>query len=139
MLQAMNTGHEGSLTTAHANSPREAISRLEVMVLMAGMELPMSVVREQIASSIDLIVHQRRYPCGTRKVSQITEVTGIESGTIQLQDIFRFNVRTHKAENGRVDGEFAATGAFPEFIEELSARGVSIDLGIFRNKGDSDT
>ena len=132
MLQAMNTGHEGSLTTAHANSPRDAISRIEVMVLMAGMELPMAVVREQIASAVDLIVHQRRYPCGSRKVSHITEVTGIEGGTIQLQEIFQYRVRTFSGADGRVAGEFQATGAIPEFYEELAQRGVAVDLGIFR-------
>jgi pilus assembly protein CpaF len=132
MLQAMNTGHEGSLTTAHANSPRDAISRVEVMVLMAGMDLPMAVVREQIASAVDIIVHQRRFPCGSRKVTHITEVTGIESGTIQLQDIFHFKVRTHHGPDGRVVGSFEATGAIPEFMEELADRGVKIDLSIFR-------
>ncbi|QDH71937.1 FHA domain-containing protein [Lysobacter alkalisoli] len=132
MLQAMNTGHEGSLTTAHANSPRDAISRIEVMVLMAGMELPMAVVREQIASAVDMIVHQRRFPCGSRKVTHITEVTGIESGTIQLQDIFHFRVRSHHGPDGKVMGTFEATGAIPEFMEELADRGVKIDLSIFR-------
>lgn len=134
MLQAMNTGHEGSLTTAHANSPRDAISRIEVMVLMAGMELPMTVVREQIASAIDLIVHQRRYPCGSRKVSHITEITGIETGTVQLQDIFTYRVRTFSGADGKVAGSFAATGAIPEFYEELAQRGVSVDLSIFRKE-----
>lgn len=132
MLQAMNTGHEGSLTTAHANSPRDAISRVEVMVLMAGMDLPMAVVREQIASAVDLIVHQKRFPCGSRKVSHITEVTGIESGTIQLQDIFSYRVRTHAGADGKVVGNFVSTGAIPEFMEELADRGVAIDLSIFR-------
>ncbi len=136
MLQAMNTGHEGSLTTAHANTPRDAISRIEVMVLMAGMDLPMAVVREQISSAVDLIVHQRRYPCGSRKVSHVTEVTGIESGTIQLQDIFNFKVTTFNGTDGKVEGDFVATGAIPEFMEELADRGVSIDLGIFRKPGE---
>ena len=135
MLQAMNTGHEGSLTTAHANNPRETLSRLEVMVMMAGMELPMTVVREQIASAVDLIVHQKRYPCGSRKVSHITEVTGIESGTIQLQDIFLFQPRSYHGRDGKVVGEFRATGAVPEFYESLSERGVNVDLSIFRNGG----
>ncbi|MET3009548.1 ATPase, T2SS/T4P/T4SS family [Stenotrophomonas koreensis] len=133
MLQAMNTGHEGSLTTAHANSPREAISRIEVMVMMAGMELPMSVVREQIASAVDLIVHQKRFPCGSRKVAHISEITGMESGTIQLQDIFAFQTRASAGPDGKVVGEFRATGAVPEFYEELANRGVAVDLGIFRN------
>ncbi|HEY4531206.1 MAG TPA: ATPase, T2SS/T4P/T4SS family [Luteimonas sp.] len=136
MLQAMNTGHEGSLTTAHANSPRDAISRIEVMVLMAGMDLPMAVVREQIASAVDLIVHQRRFPCGSRKVTHITEVTGIESGMIQLQDIFTYNVRSHHGPDGKVVGNFGATGSIPEFMEELADRGVPIDLSIFRKDGD---
>ncbi|MGQ4660758.1 ATPase, T2SS/T4P/T4SS family [Lysobacter sp. F6437] len=134
MLQAMNTGHEGSLTTAHANSPRDAISRIEVMVLMAGMELPMAVVREQLASAVDMIVHQRRFPCGSRKVTHITELTGIESGTIQLQDIFTYKVRSHSGPDGKVVGEFGATGAIPEFMEELADRGVAIDLSIFRKQ-----
>ena len=133
MLQAMNTGHEGSLTTAHANSPREAISRIEVMVMMAGMELPMSVVREQIASAVDLIVHQKRFPCGSRKVAHISEITGMESGTIQLQDIFAFQTRASAGPDGKVVGEFRATDAVPEFYEELANRGVAVDLGIFRN------
>lgn len=132
MLQAMNTGHEGSLTTAHANSPRDAISRIEVMVLMAGMDFPMAVVREQICSAIDLIVHQKRFPCGTRKVSHISEITGLESGTIQLQDIYSYEVRTYSGPNGKVAGDFTATGAIPEFVEELANRGVEIDLSMFR-------
>jgi len=135
MLQAMNTGHEGSLTTAHANNPREALSRLEVMVMMAGMELPMTVVREQIASAVDLIVHQKRFPCGSRKVSHITELTGVESGTIQLQDVFLFRPRQVAGRDGKVVGDFVATGAVPEFYEELAERGVSVDLDIFRNGG----
>ncbi|MBD7923249.1 ATPase, T2SS/T4P/T4SS family [Xanthomonas bonasiae] len=135
MLQAMNTGHEGSLTTAHANNPRETLSRLEVMVMMAGMELPMTVVREQIASAVNLIVHQRRYPCGSRKVSHITEITGIESGTIQMQDLFLFKPTTYHGPDGKVAGNFVATGAVPEFYEELAERGVSVDLDIFRSQG----
>ncbi len=138
MLQAMNTGHEGSLTTAHANNPRETLSRLEVMVMMAGMDLPMTVVREQIASAVNLIVHQRRYPCGSRKVSHITEITGIESGTIQMQDIFLFKPTTYHGPDGKVAGRFIATGAVPEFYEGLAERGVAVDLGIFRNRGSLD-
>nr|WP_244962512.1 ATPase, T2SS/T4P/T4SS family [Oleiagrimonas soli] len=137
MLQAMNTGHEGSLTTAHANSPRDALSRLEVMVLMSSMDLPVSVVREQIASAADLIVHQRRFPCGSRKVTCICEITGIESGTIQTQDIFRFEARDQGGPNGRVRGQFLATGAVPEFYEELANRGVPVDLSIFKPQGDT--
>jgi pilus assembly protein CpaF len=105
MLQAMNTGHDGSLTTAHANSPRDAISRLEVMVLMAGMELPVSAIREQVASAVDIIIQQTRYPCGARKVNKITEVTGIEAGTVQLQDIFVFRQEGLDT-NGKVVGNW---------------------------------
>ncbi|WP_201314004.1 ATPase, T2SS/T4P/T4SS family [Dyella sp. EPa41] len=136
MLQAMNTGHEGSLTTAHANSPRDALSRLEVMVMMSGMDLPMVVVREQIASAIDLIIHQRRFPCGSRKITHVCEITGIESGTIQTQDLFVFRPRDQGGPGGKVRGQFAATGSVPEFYEELAARGVSVDLGIFRPNGE---
>jgi len=132
MLQAMNTGHEGSLTTAHANSPRDALSRLEVMVMMSGMDLPMVVVREQIASAVDLIIHQRRFPCGSRKVTHISEITGIESGTIQTQDLFVFRARDQGGSGGRVRGQFNATGAVPEFYEELADRGVPVDLSIFK-------
>ncbi len=132
MLQAMNTGHEGSLTTAHANSPRDALSRLEVMVMMAGMDLPMMVVREQISSAIDLIIHQRRFPCGSRKITHICEITGIESGTIQTQDLFVFRARDQGGPGGKVRGQFSATGAVPEFYEELAERGVPVDLSIFR-------
>lgn len=133
MLQAMNTGHEGSLTTAHANSPRDALSRLEIMVLMSGMELPMAVVRDQIASALDLIVHQRRFPCGSRKITHISEITGVESGVIQTQDLFAFRSRDQGGEGGRVRGSFVATGAVPEFYEELAGRGVSVNLSIFQS------
>jgi pilus assembly protein CpaF len=136
MLQAMNTGHEGSLTTAHANSPRDALSRLEVMVLMSSVDLPMVVVREQIQSALDLIIHQRRFPCGSRKVTHICEITGIESGTIQTQDIFTFKAKDQGGPGGKVRGEFSATGAVPEFYEELAERGVDVDLSIFHTRAD---
>jgi pilus assembly protein CpaF len=123
MLQAMNTGHDGSLTTAHANSPRDMLSRLEVMVLMAGMDLPVMAIREQIASAIDLIVQQTRFKCGSRKITAITEVSGVESGKIQLQDIFVFEREGYTAE-GKVKGRYVATGAVPEFLEELREAGV---------------
>lgn len=131
MLQAMNTGHDGSLTTAHANSPRDMLSRLEVMVLMSGMSLPTSAIREQIASAVDLIVQQTRYPCGTRKISRVSEVVGVESGTIQLQDIFIYN-RKGYGEDGRVRGDFEPTGFIPSFYEELGSSGVKLDLSIFK-------
>lgn len=136
MLQAMNTGHDGSLTTVHANSPRDALSRIEVMVLMAGMEMPISAIREQIASGIHLIVQQTRFACGSRKITYISEITGTESGTIQLQDIFLFRQRGY-GPDGKVQGEFVATGAIPEFYETLSQRGIQTDLSIFRAEGNA--
>jgi pilus assembly protein CpaF len=123
MLQAMNTGHDGSLTTGHANSARDMLSRLEVMVLMAGMDLPVAAIREQIASAVNLIVQQTRFRCGSRKITSITEVTGAEGGRIQLQDIFVY-VRDGYEADGKIKGHFAATGAVPEFMEELRKAGV---------------
>ena len=132
MLQAMNTGHDGSLTTAHANSPRDMLSRLEVMVLMAGMDLPVAAIREQIASAINLIVQQTRFKCGSRKITAITEVTGVESGRIQLQDIFVFERDGYSADS-KVKGRFVATGAVPEFLEELREAGIKVPaLELFR-------
>lgn len=131
MLQAMNTGHDGSLTTAHANSPRDALSRLEVMVLMAGMDLPVSAIREQMASAVNVIVQQTRFACGARKITRISEVVGMEANTIQLQDIFVFEQRGCN-EQGRVQGAFMATGFVPAFYEELSSIGIAVDLSIFQ-------
>ena len=116
MLQAMNTGHDGSLTTAHANSPRDLLSRLEVMTLMAGMDLPLVAVREQIASAVHLIVQQARFPCGSRRIVVIAEVTGTESGRIQMQDLFRFE---RQQSQGRQAGTFRACGNEPVFFEGL--------------------
>jgi pilus assembly protein CpaF len=130
MLQAMNTGHDGSLTTAHANSPRDLLSRLEVMVLMAGLELPIAAVREQIASGLHVVVQQTRFPCGARKITQIVEITGLESTTIQTQDVFRY-VRTGTSRDGRVLGQFVACGYVPAFYEELRRAGVPLDLSPF--------
>src|SRR5690606_37588706 len=124
MLQAMNTGHDGSLTTTHANSPREAVARLETLVLMAGLELPVRAIREQIAASVHLIVQQSRLPDGSRKVTSITEVTGIdEDGEVQLCPIFEFD-RTGTRPDGKVEGEFFATGSLPSFLGELIVRGL---------------
>lgn len=133
MLQAMNTGHDGSLTTAHANSPRDVLSRLEVMVLMAGMDLPIAAIREQVSSAIDVIVQQTRFPCGSRKITRVTEVVGIESGTIQLQDIFEFN-QIGFGEDGKVKGEFRSLGFVPSFYEGLRNIGVELDLSIFKER-----
>lgn len=130
MLQAMNTGHDGSLTTAHANSPRDMLSRMEVMVLMAGMDLPITAIREQIASAVHLIVQQTRFACGSRKVTYVTEIVGMESGKIQLQDIFLFRA-TGYSEQGKVRGHYEACGFIPTFYEELSRSGLKLDLSIF--------
>ena len=125
MLQAMNTGHDGSLSTVHANSPRELLSRLEVMVLMSGVELPIAAIREQIASSVHVVVHQARFACGTRRITHITEVTGVAAGVVQTQDIFRHTV-------GR---GFHATGHVPQFIEDLDPSVGRPDLRLFRELG----
>ena len=130
MLQAMNTGHDGSLTTVHANSPRDVISRLETMVLMSGMELPVRAIREQIASAIDIIVHESRFSDGTRKVTRVTEIVGLEGDLITMQDIFEY-VQTGIGEDGVVEGHFQPTGAVPTFIEEVSARGLTINRQMF--------
>jgi pilus assembly protein CpaF len=126
MLQAMNTGHDGSLTTLHANSPRDALSRLEVLVLMAGMDLPITAIREQVSSAVDIILQQQRFACGSRKITRITEVVGMESGIVQLQDIFRFDQQ--RAGDQQVSGRFVATGAVPSFYESLRAAGIRVDL-----------
>jgi pilus assembly protein CpaF len=118
MLQAMNTGHDGSLTTAHANSPRDLLSRLEVMTLMAGMDLPLQAVREQIASAVNLIVQQTRFPDGARRIVAITEVTGTDGGRIQMQDLFRFEQHATGIHRGTV-GEFRNCGNEPVFFEML--------------------
>jgi pilus assembly protein CpaF len=132
MLQAMNTGHDGSLTTAHANSPRDMLARLEVMVLMAGMDLPVTAIREQVASAVDIIVQQTRFACGTRKITSIVEVTGVESGKIQLQEVFAF-VQTGIDAKGKTQGYFTGRGFVPEFYDELARIGVPLDLEIFND------
>jgi pilus assembly protein CpaF len=130
MLQAMNTGHDGSLSTVHANSPRELLSRLEVMVLMSGVELPIAAIREQIASSVHLIVHQARFSSGTRRITRITEITGLVAGTIQTQDIFRF-VQSSSSLGESGEGYFEACGHVPEFFEALARNGAEVDLAPF--------
>jgi len=130
MLQAMNTGHEGSLTTVHANSPRDVMSRLETMVLMSGMELPVRAIREQVGSAIHMVVHIARFSDGTRKVAQISEVVGLEGDRITMQDIFKFN-QTGVSPEGRILGSFLPTGSVPTFVEEMKVRGISIDHKIF--------
>jgi pilus assembly protein CpaF len=131
MLQAMNTGHDGSLTTAHANNPRDALTRLENMVMMAGFELPSSAIREQIASALDLIVQQTRMVDGSRKVVKITEITGREGNQILMQDIFTFE-QTGLDEKGRVQGYHTATGNIPQFVDEMRRSGrLNLDMSVF--------
>ncbi|MES2259663.1 MAG: ATPase, T2SS/T4P/T4SS family [Pseudomonadota bacterium] len=134
MLQAMNTGHDGSLTTLHANSPRDSLARLETMVLMSGMDLPLSAIRDQVASAIHLIVQQTRFTDGTRVITSITEVTGMESGKFQLQELFRFvNLGYHKQANGnKISGYFTGCDMVPSFYEDLRAAGNALELDIFK-------
>jgi pilus assembly protein CpaE/pilus assembly protein CpaF len=131
MLQAMNTGHDGSLTTAHANSPKDTIARLETMVLMSGMDLPIRAIREQVAGAVDLVVQQSRMQDGSRKVTQISEVVGIEDGGIVLKDVFVFK-QTGLDKAGKVVGGFKATGYQPPFVEELAIRGIEINTKMFK-------
>ena len=131
MLQAMNTGHEGGLCTVHANSPRDALSRLETMVLMTGMELPSRAIREQLTAAIDLVVHVRRCEDGIRRVAAISEITGIESGTPLLQDIFILDLTRHEARS-RMVARFRATGIVPRCVDALRQRGVELPLTLFQ-------
>jgi pilus assembly protein CpaF len=134
MLQAMNTGHDGSLTTLHANTPRDALSRLETMVLMAGMDLPLKVVRQQISSAVDLIIQQTRLKDGSRKVTAITEVVGMEGDTVVMTDIFKFE-QTGVGPNGKILGELKATGIRPIFGPKLEAAGFKLGAEIFMPSG----
>ena len=131
MLQAMNTGHDGSLTTVHANTPRDVISRLETMVLMSGMELPSRAIREQIQSAVDVIIHESRMSDGSRKVTAITEVTGMEGNQIVMQDIFTF-VQTGVGADGKIIGAMKPTGAIPTWLDQVKARGIEVDMGMFQ-------
>ncbi|HET9250168.1 MAG TPA: CpaF family protein [Actinomycetota bacterium] len=131
MLQAMNTGHDGSISTVHANSPRDVLSRLETMALMAGMDLTVRAIREQIASAINLIVHQARLQDGTRRVTHVTEVVGMEGDAITLQDLFVFDFSKGIDEKGRVLGKLVATGLRPHFVERAAERGVRIPIEVF--------
>jgi pilus assembly protein CpaF len=131
MLQAMNTGHDGSLTTVHANSPRDVLSRLETMVLMAGVDIPVRAIREQISSALNLIVHQARLKDGTRRLTHITEIVGMEGDVITLQDIYTFDYRAGIDENGRFRGIIQPTGLRPRFLERLSDHGVHFDPDLF--------
>ncbi len=131
MLQAMNTGHDGSLSTIHANSPRDALSRLETMVLMAGLELPTRAIREQVASALDLIVHLQRFRDGTRRVTQVSEVVGMEGDVITLSDVFVVDYSAGFGPDGRFQGELRPTGIRPAFSDHLSDLGIALPAGIF--------
>ena len=130
MLQAMNTGHEGSMATIHANNPREAIGRLEQMIAMGGLAISPDAMRSQIASAIGMIIQVMRLADGKRKITHVTEITGMEGQVVQMQDIFTFN-RTHTDPDGTVHGEFRATGLRPRCIEEMQRRGISYDMANF--------
>ncbi len=134
MLQAMNTGHDGSLTTVHANAPRDALARLETMVLMAGLDLPSRAIREQMVSALDLIVHVRRFEDGVRRVESIVEVVGLEGSVPLLEEIYRFE-RTGVSE-GRVVGSYRATGVVPRFARALEERGIEVPCELFRRSGE---
>ena len=129
MLQAMNTGHDGSMTTIHSNSPRDTLRRIETMVLMAGMELPLKAIREQVANSIELIVHLERLTDGTRKVVKVSEVQGMEGDTIVMQDLFLFKQTGKK--NGRIQGSLKATGLRPHFLHKMVANSIEVPDSIF--------
>ena len=133
MLQAMNTGHDGSLTTAHANSPRDTVSRVETMVMMSGMELPVRAIREQVASAIDMIVQQSRLRDGTRKITQITEVVGMEGDVISTQDLFVFETDGKLDTNGKFQGKFVATGIHPNCLQKIRENGVVVKNDWFTN------
>ena len=132
MLQAMNTGHDGSLTTGHANAPRDMLSRIETMVLMSGMNLPIKAIRDQVASAIDIIVQQSRLMDGSRKITYITEVQGMEGDVIILQDICKFEQRGIDSK-GKVKGEFVFTGIMPKFVQKLKEKGINIPPDILAN------
>jgi pilus assembly protein CpaF len=129
MLQAMNTGHDGSMTTAHSNSPRDTLSRIETMALMAGMELPVRAIREQIASAVDVVVHQERMRDGTRKIVNITEVSGMEGDVITMTDVFLYEQSGY--EDGKVVGRLRPTGLRPKFIDKIEAAGIHLPASIF--------
>lgn len=130
MLQAMNTGHDGSLTTVHSNSPRDCIRRLETLCLMSGMDLPARAIREQLAGAVDLIVQQARFADGSRKIINVTEITGMEGEIITLQDLFVFK-QSGVGSDGKVLGKFSSTGIVPSFMAELKAAGIKVDHSIF--------
>jgi pilus assembly protein CpaF len=135
MMQAMNTGHDGSISTVHSNSPRDALARIETMMLMAGMDLGMRAIREQISSALHLIVHQARMKDGVRRITHITEVEGMEGDVIALSDLFKFDYGAGIDDDGKFRGGLQATGLRPKFTEYLSERGIKMDPAIFAPGG----
>jgi pilus assembly protein CpaF len=131
MLQAMNTGHDGSITTVHANSPRDSLARLETMVLMAGVDLPVRAIREQVVGALDLIVQEARLKDGSRRIVQITEVVGMEGDVVTLQDLFTFDWGAGRDEAGRYRGQLVSTGIRPKFAQELADLGVDLPPALF--------
>jgi pilus assembly protein CpaF len=134
MLQAMNTGHDGSITTVHANTPRDSLSRLETMVLMAGVDLPVRAIREQVAGALDLIIQQARLKDGSRRITAISEVVGMEGEIITLQDIFTFDFSAGRDETGRFRGQLVSTGLRPRFLQDLADQGVEVSPMLFVNQ-----
>jgi pilus assembly protein CpaF len=135
MMQAMNTGHDGSISTVHSNSPRDALSRIETMVLMAGMDLGMRAIREQVSSALNVIVHQARMKDGVRRITHVTEISGMEGDVIALQDLFKFDYNAGIDEEGKYRGQLVATGLRPKFMEHLAERGVTIPVEVFAPDG----
>jgi pilus assembly protein CpaF len=135
MLQAMNTGHDGSITTLHANTPRDALARLETMVLMAGIELPVRAIREQVASAVDLVIQQTRLRDGSRRITHVTEVSGMEGDIITLQDVFLFDYSRGVDEHGKHRGQLVSTGLRPRFLDRIADMGVEVPQGLFSFEG----
>jgi pilus assembly protein CpaF len=135
MLQAMNTGHDGSISTLHANTPRDALARLETMVMMAGMDLPVRAIREQVASAVDLVVQQTRLRDGTRRITYITEVARMEGDIVTMQDIFVFDYSAGFDESGRSLGTLRSTGLRPTFLEKLTQHNIIVDPMLFAMDG----
>jgi pilus assembly protein CpaF len=131
MMQAMNTGHDGSISTVHSNSPRDALARLETMTLMSGMELGVRAVREQVASALQLIVHQARMKDGTRRITHLTEIVGMEGDVITLQDLFLFDYAAGIDEDGKFLGNLKSTGLRPRFLDRLQERGITLPAEVF--------
>jgi pilus assembly protein CpaF len=135
MMQAMNTGHDGSISTVHSNSPRDALSRIETMILMAGMDLGVRAIREQVSSALNVIVHQARMKDGVRRITHVTEISGMEGDVIALQDLFKFDYNAGIDEEGKYRGQLVATGLRPKFMEHLAERGVTIPAEVFAPDG----